>query len=87
VGSISAETIMNLAIENIHKLNPEVNAIISMHSEEILMEMARQADVRIQKGERKGPLDGIPMAVKDNLVTSDLATTCASNMLKRMISN
>jgi aspartyl-tRNA(Asn)/glutamyl-tRNA(Gln) amidotransferase subunit A len=83
LGTLSAESIMRSILEKIHHLNPTMNAFIAMHTDEALLEMARQADVRIRMGRKKGPLDGIPVAIKDNLITSDFPTTCASKMLKR----
>ena len=42
---------------------------------------AREADARRARGERRSPLDGIPVAIKDNLVQRGEPTTCASRIL------
>ncbi|TAN21145.1 MAG: Asp-tRNA(Asn)/Glu-tRNA(Gln) amidotransferase subunit GatA [Actinomycetota bacterium] len=43
---------------------------------------AKEVDAKIARGEDPGPLAGVPIALKDNLVTRGLATTCASQILK-----
>jgi Asp-tRNA(Asn)/Glu-tRNA(Gln) amidotransferase A subunit family amidase len=73
--------LVNDTISRIQKYNPEINAIVSLDSENHLIELARQTDLRIQKNKRKSPLDGIPILLKDNMVTDNLPTTCASKML------
>lgn len=45
------------------------------------MESAAESDRRRSRGEARGPLDGVPLALKDNLVTRGLPTTCASRIL------
>lgn len=46
---------------------------------------AREAQRKIERGELPGPLAGVPMAVKDNLCTEGMPTTCASRMLGNFI--
>ncbi|XP_067875311.1 glutamyl-tRNA(Gln) amidotransferase subunit A, mitochondrial isoform X3 [Heterodontus francisci] len=58
-----------------------LNAYITV-PEELAMKQAREAEKRLQRGKPLGPLDGIPIAVKDNFSTAGIETTCASNMLK-----
>ncbi|XP_072356022.1 glutamyl-tRNA(Gln) amidotransferase subunit A, mitochondrial isoform X2 [Scyliorhinus torazame] len=58
-----------------------LNAYITV-PEELAMKQARAAEKRLQTGKSLGPLDGVPVAVKDNFSTAGIETTCASHMLK-----
>ena len=49
------------------------------------MARARQAQCRIEAGELTGPLAGVPMAVKDNLCTEGMLTTCSSKILENFV--
>lgn len=49
------------------------------------MARARQAQRRIEAGELTGPLAGVPMAVKDNLCTEGMLTTCSSKILENFV--
>ncbi|XP_019731814.1 glutamyl-tRNA(Gln) amidotransferase subunit A, mitochondrial [Hippocampus comes] len=63
------------------KKNQHLNAYITV-TEELALKQAHEAETRLLQGTSKGPLDGIPFAVKDNFSTRDVKTTCASRMLK-----
>jgi len=76
---ISAKEIARYYVNSIGELNPQINAMISLSDK--IMEEAELADKRIKAG-GKLPLLGIPMAVKDNICTKDLPTTCASRVLE-----
>ncbi|XP_076604802.1 glutamyl-tRNA(Gln) amidotransferase subunit A, mitochondrial [Chaetodon auriga] len=58
-----------------------LNAYITQ-TEELALKQAQEAETRLLHGAPKGPLDGIPFAVKDNFCTENIKTTCASQMLK-----
>ncbi|XP_067099257.1 glutamyl-tRNA(Gln) amidotransferase subunit A, mitochondrial [Osmerus mordax] len=66
------------------KKTQSLNAYITV-TEELALKQAQEADDRLLKGAPKGPLDGIPFAVKDNFCTEKIKTTCASIMLKDYI--
>lgn len=70
-------------LDNIDK-NSHLNAFITVCRQSALAS-AKQADVRRLKGEMLHPLDGIPFAVKDNLCTAGVPTTCASKMLSDFV--
>ena len=70
-------------IENIAK-NRHLNAFITVCEEQALAS-AKRSDQRRLSGKALHPLDGIPFAVKDNLCTSGIPTTCASKMLRDFI--
>lgn len=53
---------------------------------EAALQAADASDARTRNGERRGPLDGIPIALKDLLVTEDMPTTAASRMLEGWVS-
>src|SRR5205809_889276 len=68
----------------IERINRELNAFITITAESALAE-ARQAESEIQRGEWKGPLHGIPIALKDIVDTAGVRTTAASGLFKDRI--
>ncbi|XP_070697939.1 glutamyl-tRNA(Gln) amidotransferase subunit A, mitochondrial [Pempheris klunzingeri] len=63
------------------KKTRHLNAYITV-TEELALKQAQEAESRLLRGAPRGPLDGIPFAVKDNFCTENIRTTCASRMLK-----
>ena len=78
---ISCEEVVSYYIKNIKEKEESINAFISLQEEKALKK-AKELDEKIAKGENVGKLSGIPIAIKDNLCTNGVATTCASKMLE-----
>jgi len=68
-------------LAEIERLNPTLNAFITVTSELALMQ-ARSAEAEIQQGRWRGRLHGIPLALKDLLDTAGIPTTAASALFK-----
>ncbi|KUL84162.1 hypothetical protein ZTR_07225 [Talaromyces verruculosus] len=69
------------------KLFTELNAFITpLHSLGTYADRIRDADIRRENGTSKSPLDGRLIAIKDNICTRSLPTTCASRMLEKFSS-
>jgi aspartyl-tRNA(Asn)/glutamyl-tRNA(Gln) amidotransferase subunit A len=64
--------------------NPKTNAYLHF-SEERALAAAREVDRRLAAGEDPGPLGGVPLAVKDVIVTRGVRTTCASRLLEHFV--
>src|ERR1700737_2802594 len=62
---LSAREVMEAHLRQIEKVNPKVNAIVTLVDENHLMAQAREADEIIAKGKPLGRLHGLPVAVKD----------------------
>ena len=67
------------------EMEPEVHAFINL-DEERAMDQAKKVQKEIEEGKLTGPLAGVPVAVKDNICTKGLATTCGSRMLEHFVS-
>ena len=80
----SAEEIARAHIERIAKEDANVRSYLSI-SEETSIEQARAVDRRIAAGEPLLPLSGVPVAVKDVILTRGIKTTCASRMLENFV--
>ncbi len=81
---LSSVELATLFLERIARLNPALNAFITVDTEKTLT-MARAADARLARGEG-GPLTGIPIAHKDIFCAEGWLTTCGSKMLSNFIS-
>jgi aspartyl-tRNA(Asn)/glutamyl-tRNA(Gln) amidotransferase subunit A len=65
----------------VEKLNPALNAFITVLAESAMAE-ARRAEAEILRGEWRGPLHGVPVALKDLVDTAGVRTTAASALYK-----
>lgn len=80
---ISSLELTSQFIERIVATEPTINAFITQ-TPELALESAKAADQIIARGDGQ-PLTGIPIALKDILLTSNVRTTCASRMLEHFI--
>jgi aspartyl-tRNA(Asn)/glutamyl-tRNA(Gln) amidotransferase subunit A len=71
-------------LERIEKLNPALNAFITVTADSALAE-ARAAEIEIARGEWRGPLHGIPVALKDLIDTAGARTTAASGLFEHHV--
>lgn len=67
-------------LDRIERLDPGLNAFLTITPDRALAD-ARAAEARMMKGERRGPLDGIPIAHKDIVNTAGIPTTANSRLL------
>lgn len=79
---ISAETVTQACLDRISQTEPKIHAFITVCAEQALEE-ARKLDASQPDPTR--PLWGIPIAVKDNIITKAIPTTAASAMLKSFV--
>ncbi len=75
--SVSCREVMEAHLAQIERINPKVNAIVTLLPERAL-ERARQADEALARGDEIGPLHGLPMAHKDLVLTKGIRTTFGS---------
>jgi aspartyl-tRNA(Asn)/glutamyl-tRNA(Gln) amidotransferase subunit A len=78
----SSEELTRAVLDRIAQVEPKVRAFIAVDEDHALA-MAREADKRLAaEGASAPPLCGIPLALKDNMCTTDFPTTCASKILR-----
>lgn len=82
-GQIRAVDVWQAFAQRIERCNPVLNAFLAINPQ--AEKQAREVDRKIAAGEDPGPLAGVPVGVKDNIVTEGLATTCASRILEGWI--
>jgi aspartyl-tRNA(Asn)/glutamyl-tRNA(Gln) amidotransferase subunit A len=82
--SFSATELAHQVLKFAEAENPTTNALLTI-SHDRALEAARRVDQKIAAGESAGPLAGVPIAVKDVIVTKGLRTTCGSKLLERYI--
>ena len=80
----SVKELVNDIFAKIDHKDPEINSYICTTKDKALAQ-AENIDKLIQNNEYLPPLAGIPIAIKDNICTKDVTTTCASKMLKNFV--
>ncbi|MCG0278031.1 MAG: Asp-tRNA(Asn)/Glu-tRNA(Gln) amidotransferase subunit GatA [Thermanaeromonas sp.] len=81
---ISAVELTREILKRIEQVEDKVKAFVTLTPEKAL-EQAKAVDEARARGENLGPLAGVPMALKDNLCTEGIRTTCSSKMLENWI--
>jgi aspartyl-tRNA(Asn)/glutamyl-tRNA(Gln) amidotransferase subunit A len=80
----SAVEITKEALWRVEQLEPKLHSFLCVTADRAL-EIARKVDAKIAAGEPIGPLAGIPVAIKDNMCTKGIPTTCGSRILENFI--
>jgi aspartyl-tRNA(Asn)/glutamyl-tRNA(Gln) amidotransferase subunit A len=79
-GDTTSQAVTDSVLNRIKAVDGKVKAYITV-TEEAARKQAEEADKRIKAGDTSSPLLGIPIAVKDNMCTDGIRTTCASKIL------
>jgi aspartyl-tRNA(Asn)/glutamyl-tRNA(Gln) amidotransferase subunit A len=83
-GETTSRAITESVLGRIKAVDGKVKAYISV-TEDVAYKQAAEADKRIKTGDTASPLLGIPIAVKDNMCTDGIKTTCASKILANFV--
>lgn len=83
-GKTTAVEAMEAVIANIDSKEGELNCYVTFDREAALS-AAKEAQKKIEAGELTGPLAGVPIAIKDNMCTEGVLTTCSSKILGNFI--
>jgi aspartyl-tRNA(Asn)/glutamyl-tRNA(Gln) amidotransferase subunit A len=78
--AISPVEVVQAHLERVRRLNPSLNAFITV-TEEVALQQARKAEGAIARGEHLGMLHGVPVALKDLYCTKGVRTTAGSAIL------
>ena len=82
---LSAVELTKAFLDYIDRIDPTIRAFITV-TENTALAQAEEIDRAIAQGKKIGLLSGVPMALKDNLCTAGVKTTCCSKMLENWVS-
>ncbi|MDE6620932.1 MAG: Asp-tRNA(Asn)/Glu-tRNA(Gln) amidotransferase subunit GatA, partial [Lachnospiraceae bacterium] len=83
-GRFTATEAMEAVLARIDAKEKDINAYVSIDRERAL-KAAAAVQEKIEKGELSGALAGVPVAIKDNMCTEGMLTTCSSKILENFV--
>ena len=83
-GKVTATEAMQAVLTKIEEVENTIHAYVTIDKEAAL-EKAKEVQKRIEAGELTGTLAGVPVAIKDNMCTEGMLTTCSSKILENYI--
>ena len=82
---ITAVEAAKAAIEAVKAKEDKVNSFVTVVDEEAILKRAEAVQEAIEAGKLTGPLAGVPVAIKDNMCTEGIKTTCSSKILYNFV--
>ena len=82
---ITAVEAAKAAIEAVKAKEDKVNSFVTVVDEEEILKRAEAVQEAIEAGKLTGPLAGVPVAIKDNMCTEGIKTTCSSKILYNFV--
>lgn len=83
-GEVSCVEAVKASLDAISRIEKEIHAYVTI-DEEGALKQAEEVQKKIQSGELTSPLAGVPAAIKDNMCTKGLLTTCSSKILENFV--
>lgn len=80
-GSVSVRDAALASLESIKKSEDILHSFVTVLDEDAVLARAAEVQEKIDRGELTGPLAGVPVAIKDNMCTEGVLTTCSSKIL------
>ena len=84
-GEIKVTEVARLVLDQIKETEESIHSFVSLVDEDAVMKQAALLQEGIDKGELISPLAGVPMAIKDNMCTNGIKTTCSSKILENFV--
>ena len=81
---ITSKEVVADYLKRIESLDPQIRSYLTVNADQAL-KMAEKADEQLKGSKNLSPLTGIPIAIKDNICTKGVPTTCASKILEHFI--
>jgi len=81
---VTVREAVEAAFSQIEKVEDKVNSYVNLYKEEAFKQ-ADEVQKKIDAGELNGPLAGVPVAIKDNICTKGMTTTCSSKILSNFV--
>jgi amidase len=82
---VSCVEVMSAYLDHIDRVNPRVNAIVSIQNRDDVLKQAKNRDEQFASGEYLGPMHGFPLAIKDLEPTKGIRTTLGSPLFKDFV--
>ena len=80
-GEVTVKEAAQAALDQIKKSEETLNSYVTVLEENDIFARAEEVQKQIDAGELTGPLAGVPVAIKDNMCTKGVLTTCSSKIL------
>ena len=80
-GEVTAMEAAKAALDKIKEVDKTINSYVTVLDEDTVMTRAKEVQKQIEAGTLNGPLAGVPVAIKDNMCTEGILTTCSSKIL------